>query len=237
MKAAKLFLTFVLFAAVVIVGCSKDETPTNPGGGGSTAYYGSFANGSENGSMAVTFASAPSKVGAVAPSSSAVIITLTGTLKIQGGATISLAGTYNTETDSFKISGGGYTFQGTYANGVITGSYSGPNGPGDFALTATTSGSVKIFCGNYTETTPTAGQHHGKLNIVVDGASITVLVRPDDGGGAVFKGTLDGSAVTVFFSGTAGPVLAQGTLESSTHMTGHYNDGETQGDWSADLCQ
>jgi len=237
MRSTKLLFLFAIVLAVFMAGCSDDDNPAGGGGGGPT-YYGTFANPSESGSMNMNFASAP-KLGVDAPQSVAAVIVVTGTIKIQGGATITITGTFDTETDSLKISGGGYSFEGTLTNGDLVGSYTGPNGEGSFVAGTSTSGTVKVFLGEYIETAPSPGTHHGKINIVVDGTAVTVLVRDDVEASdfvITFQGTLIGSQVTIYVSGTTGPVLAEGTMnEAGTHCSGTYNSGDEQGDWSADL--
>lgn len=234
MKALKLMIVLSLLAAVVMTGCSKDD---NPSQGGPT-YYGTFAGPSESGSMTTNFASAPSKVSSAIPNDAAAIITVTGTIKIDGGATINLTGTYDTETDSLKISGGGYSFAGTFSSGEVSGNYDGPSGSGSFIITASASGTVKVYCGEYHEVSPGTGS--GKINILLDGAAITVLVRNESGDDVnVFKGALSGSSVTIYVSGTSGPVLATGSMdnEAQTSMSGEYQTESEIGTWFAELCQ
>src|SRR5437899_950654 len=128
MKAFRWFIPACVVLALVLSGCSKDETPTAPAGG-ATTYIGVLGNGAEAGSITLTFSAAP-KVAPGVAEGTATIITVTGTVKFVGGATIILTGTYNTDNDSLIVSGGGYTFKGTYTNGVISGTYTGPNGAG-----------------------------------------------------------------------------------------------------------
>jgi hypothetical protein len=240
MKAAFHAFLSLAVASFLLVGCSKDDNPAGSGGGNGPTYYGTFANSAESGSLTLNFSSAP-KAGPATTDNILVVITISGTLKIQGGSTVSLTGTYNTVTDSLKISGGGYSFAGTLVNGDLSGTYSGPNGSGTFIAGTSVSGSITFFCGTYTETSPASGEHHGRLNIVLDGARLGVLVREDtDSSNTVlgFKEILSGTAITIYVSGTSGFPLATGTINSAkTAMSGTYNSGDEQGTWSAELCQ
>ena len=231
MKKMKFLFVAVLAVAAILSSCSKNENPTSPGGG-TTTYYGTFANNSESGGMTLNFASAP-KLSPMSGEVDTNLISVTGSMKVQDGATNALSGTFNKTNDSLDVSSagsGGYTFLGKLVSGLFNGDYTGPNGPGSFAAKTSTSGSVKVYCGRYTETSPGTG--HGALNIVVDGTSISVLVTGGEGSD-VLTGTLSGNNITVTQNGVQ---VAQGTLNGNS-MSGTYNTGSEQGTWSATLCQ
>lgn len=236
MKASKFFSIFILFGAVLIMGCNKDSNPAGPGGG--PTYYGTIANGSETGTLTLTFASAPSKVSSQTPKNVAAIITITGTLKIQGSAPITLTGTYDTETDSLKITAGPYTFQGTYSDGEVAGSYDGPNGVGSFTAGVSTSGSSKVYCGQYTENSPDTGT--GKINVIVDGTKVTVLVRnnnAENNNFVVYHGVVEGTAIMIYLPETT-TVFAHGQLTNNgNNISGSYAGLRGSGVWSAEVCQ
>jgi hypothetical protein len=237
MKAVKLFLAFFLFAAVIIIGCKKDDTPTNPGGG-SVTYIGTLANANETGSITLVFSAAPSKLSPRVSSGTATIITVSGSIKI-AGVTINLTGTYNTDTDSLVVSGGGYTFAGTYSDGNISGGYTGPNGSGSFTAEVSSEGStIKVYCGTYHETSPDTSRH-GRFNLVVKGTVITGITD----GGLGLGGTLIDGHVSIHFEVEGYPTteIAQGTVQGDGSITGQYTvpaeSGTQTGTWEAHNCQ
>src|SRR6266704_5088459 len=93
-------------------GSSTAVTPT-------TTLVGVMADSVENGVLTMTVATgslvtAPSSWG-VKTLYAATVVDVTGTLAIQGGATVALTGTYNSGTHVIEAAGGGYTFTGTVA--------------------------------------------------------------------------------------------------------------------------
>ena len=230
MKGFNLFVSVAFLGAMLLLSsCKKDENPVSPPSGG-TNYVGTIAGNSESGSMSFNIPSSSAKWSPSKVTGVQTLLTITGTLKIAGGATITLTGTFNTENDSIRITGGGYTFAGELVGGKVQGSYDGPSGSGTFAVQSSSSSStVKVYLGSYHETSPTTTET-GVINIVVDGTSVTVLVTS----GEVYYGTISGNAVTIYLSGTSGTVLASGNLSGST-MSGTYNTGDSSGSWTATL--
>ncbi|HEV8539316.1 MAG TPA: hypothetical protein VGR15_10415 [Bacteroidota bacterium] len=235
MRAAKLLGTFTLFVAVMITGCNKDENPVNPPGG-SVTYVGTLANPSETGSLILTFASAPSKQAPRASAGAATVISVSGSVKI-GDTTIVLSGTYNTDTDSLIVSGGNYTFRGTYADGTISGTYTGPHGSGSFTAEVSGEGdTVKVYCGTYQQTSPDTNGA-GRFNLIVKGSIISGIT--DDGlrlAGIVTEGE-------VFIHFTLYPTIniAHGVIEEDGSIVGTYSvpveSGTVSGTWEAHICQ
>src|SRR5215467_4770596 len=110
----RLSFAFALLTSLVLLSsCKKDDNPASPpggGGGGSTTktYAGTFAGVSETGSMSLTW----TVPGSTAFEKNTAIYSVSGTISIDGGSTITLTGTFNTSNDSLIVSGGGYTFRG-----------------------------------------------------------------------------------------------------------------------------
>ena len=234
MRNIKLLFIIVVIVAAVITGCKKDETPT--GSGGSVTYIGTLANASETGSITLTFASAPSKQSPRATAGSETIINVSGSIKI-AGVTITLTGTYNTDTDSLIVSGGGYTFAGTYSNGNISGTYTGPHGSGSFTAEVSGEGTtIKVYCGTYHETSPDTSVH-GRFNLVVKGNVVTGIT--DDG--LRLGGTVDGSQVLVHFTEYPTIDIAHGVIQEDGSIVGEYSvpaeTGVRSGTWEAHICQ
>ena len=234
MKAATIFLTLVCIISAVLVSCKKDDNPTGSTGG--PTYYGTFANSAETGAMTLVFANAPKLIANV-PQDAATVINITGSIKVQGGSTISITGTFNSDNDSLKFSGGGYSFAGILANGEITGSYTGPNGAGGFTASVGAEGSVKVYCGTYHETSPDTSVH-GRFNLVIKGTAITGITDSGlDLGGTVTSTT----HISVHFQQLPGVEIATGTIQSDGSITGTYSvtseSGTQSGTWQAHICQ
>lgn len=226
------YVLIVLLAIIaVIAGCSKDDNPVNPGGGStSTAYVGTMANtaGTESGTLIFSVPNAKM----VVPAGDTVNVS--GKIYLASGDTVDITGTFIHSTGYLTLTGGGYTFTGTLSSGHLNGTYTGPNGGGGFAATSSTSGTpLKVFCGQYQETSPNTS-NHGTFNMLIDGNNLTVVVSGAD---LTLYGTISGTTVTVFASGTSGTPVATGTIDAGrTVASGSYNTGDTQGTWSAELC-
>ena len=232
MKRFALFFSFFVLVVVALTGCKKDDNPVvTPPVTGTTTYIGTLANAAETGSMTLTFSSAVGKLVPTLVQNAESVITVSGSLKING-TTITITGTYYTDTDSIFISGGGYTFTGKLHGGHITGSYTGPNGPGSFAAAPSSSeGSVKVYCGTSHETSPDTSVH-GRFNLVITGTSISGITDS----GIELAGTVSGNSVTITISGIQ---VATGTI-SDSNISGTYTvPGEVThtGTWEASICQ
>lgn len=230
--AAVAMLTCGLLSA-----CSSNSTSPST----STTLVGVVANATESGSLTITIATgtlalappAGSKVrvfSVVTPAyaSAASVVNATGTLAIQGGATITLTGTYDTGTHTLSLSGGGYTFTGTYANGVLSGTFTNPTGgAGGFTTQSGSTTSVVAYCGTFTGSdmgywnltvnlttlvatgihVSTVGQGTGLLTGTVSGSSISGTSVEPQGVGGTFAGTFSGtnqSTLSGTWSGSGG---------------------------------
>jgi hypothetical protein len=224
MKKHLSLLCIILAVLALVAGCKKDENPVNPGGGGttSTTYTGVFSNPAETGRLTFEIPTAKVLAGDT--------VLISGKIFLATGDTVLLSGFYVKTTGQIHVAGGGYVFDGTYAAGQITGSYTGPNGSGGFTVReATGENTIKVYCGHYQQNSP--GTNSGSFTMIVDGTSVTIMVDGDD----PLYGTVDGSTVNIYFPGTT-VVLATGTI-STEGASGQYNTGDEQGTWSATPCQ
>lgn len=255
-RSRSLFLVPALLGLFLIAGCSDDDdddddgpTPTQ------TTMSGSIAGGtSETGTLDVTVQSgtlAAQLSNQAAPTSivrpaGAVVVAAVGTLDLEGlGGQFSLAGTYNTDTDSLFLSGSGYTFQGRRANTgagqLIEGLYTGPNGNGAFFVLVGAGVPLQSYCGTYTST---ALADSGFIQVTVRETSLAgFLISKLDSNDII---RLDGDATG---TGTVrdieiqdptdpgGAPLAEGTWDTSTDvMTGTYGFAADTGTWEMTLC-
>lgn len=216
-----------LFLVLGLVGCSSDSTGTNSGTssgstsgtpGGGTQYKGTFAGKGEGGAIDVTVAAASG--GAVAEKSIHIMATLTvsGTLKITGGETITLTGTYDDVTKTLTVTGGGYTFTGTFGASGITGTYNGPKGSGSFAVLS--GAGSKAYCGTY------AGKSSGVWNFTINGTTLLGSYSDANGTG----GPLTGSA-------TADGKVDMPNVKATGQITGDTATGTYEGGtWTGKGC-
>ncbi len=232
MKLNLLLLSLLLSSILLFVGCAKDDSPTTPPNITTTTYSGTIAGESESGSITFVVGSS-SKVTPQYGSQTLAILTVSGTIKLSDGTSITLTGTFNTDTDSIYVSGGGYSFAGKLSNGTISGVYTGPNGSGAFSVQTGAQGSVKVFCGTYVEHD---NSQSGLLNIALKDTVLTGLsISYSDGNKTFLIGTLSGSAITMYLTNQPAQAIATGTLTGAT-ASGTYSSGSDQGTWTMTLC-
>ena len=210
-------------------------TPASP-------FTGAFLNGFEAGLLNVTIDG-----GSLAPSLRAAVladtvVTATGVLSPDGGGVISMSGTYDTATDSLKLSGQGYSFLGQYYDTsvppAVDGNYTGPNGAGAFVVLPGSTVAVKVFCGAFeSDSTATAG----RWNIVISGAALVGIEAPHGDPGFVgFSGMVTGTGVQrtlSFTTGTEFILNGDGTWNTSTnHVSGTWSAEDDSGTWGGDRC-
>jgi len=233
MKHSFLLLAFAIFA-LLIGGCSDDDNPTTPGPT-TTSYTGVMAGTGVSGTLAITIPTAKRAYGLSSTASDTIAIT--AELKINGGATIPLTGTYIASTGAISLTGGGYTFTGTLADGVVTGSFTYSGGSGIFRCDEGTSSTTTSYCGRYQDTTPGTGA--GYFNMSINGTAIYVLVYPDNAGGSAFSttGSINASnQISIYDAETGGTVIATGTLNPTAHTVSGTYAGSPGGTWSGGLC-
>jgi hypothetical protein len=118
-------------------------------------------------------------------------------------------------------SDGLYELDGTWIDGGLDGTYTGPNGAGTFTLSFAET--VRVYCGTYT---PTAGGTGGTWNLVVRGDEMVGLSR-DTGDTATNRitGSLDSTGAFILNEGDA-----TGVIDANDRVSGTYTDGTFQGE-------
>jgi hypothetical protein len=244
---------------LLVAGCSDDDDDDDGPAPTQTVLHGGFAGGTaggatetgtldvtvNSGTLAARFPNAASATSLVKPASAAVV-NATGVLDPEGpGATISLSGTYNTDTDSLFLSGGSYTLHGKRGNvgagQSIEGLYTGPNGTGAFYALAPAGEPIQSYCGDYTSGAQTDS---GFVALSVRGSSVTGLSisRLDFGDILRWNGTVTGTGTVRDLTivdplNPGGAPLAEGTWDTSLDtMTGTYGFGGDTGTWDAVVC-
>lgn len=224
----------VLAVCLPLFACSSTSTPANedsgvttttPGTG--TAFRGTLTGKTESGIIDVTMP-------AGAKTSSVHILAdpipanaVTGTINLGNGKLVSLAGTYDAATGTVTLEGGGYTLTGKLTGGTLSGTYTGPNGGGAFALQSTVSGAVAVFCGTYT------GDSSGTWNLVQGGdntlaGSFTDTAKGQSG---ILSGKLTGSDILLNPQGSTDTAIGKLAGDS---VSGTYGPpgGAPKGTWS-----
>jgi hypothetical protein len=237
---------------LVVAGCSDDDDDDDVNPPTQTAMAGSFAGGtSETGTLSITINSGTlaGQIRSQTPATSivrpagTVVVIASGTLDLEGvGGTVELAGSYNTDTDSLFLSGGGYTLRGRRTNTVagqsIEGLYDGPVGSGAFFLLAGAGVPLQTYCGAYTSN---AAADSGFFHVTIRETSLTgfVLSKNDPGDIVRLNGdvTGTGTVLDVTIEDPDGVPLAEGTWDTSTDtMSGTYGYAGDTGTWETTLC-
>src|SRR6266850_2474166 len=208
-------LTFATALSLTLwVGCSKSDkkNPMSPGAGGATtsSFAGWFGNGSESGMLSLTVNRGSLAGRLNAPGSISTAVTATGYLAHFGGATDTLNGTYDDETDYVDVSGGGYTLSGVYDPGppsAVFGPYTGPNGNGQFECKVGAASSADVYCGTYQNEAQTS---NGTFIFAIRGNSLE--------GAAIESGSSDAPG----FTGTVSSTGTKRSLNISSLVTGGY---------------
>jgi len=216
--------------SLAVTSCKSDKA-TGPG---ATSYAGTYsgiiAGATTSGTLALTIptGSAVVAASAIERSSAAVdaLVTLTGTLKLKGGTSYSITGSFDTSSGLLSgVTAGPYSIAGGFSGGKFTGTWTGPGGTsGGFSLLSVPSGgSALALCGTYT------GASSGVWNLSVVGGSMV----GEAAGSSTLRligtiATTGGSpyAMTNITSPDDATVSASGSLTSPANTA--------SGNWAAD---
>ncbi len=241
--AAVLSLTFWL-------GCGgNSKNPVKPGGGATTSSFtGWFGNGTESGLLRLTVSMGNLAGRLHAHDAASTTVTATGFLTVSGGATDTLNGNFDNDTGYLNVTGGGYSLGGVYDPGpprLMFGTYSGPNGDGDFTCEVGAAASADVYCGTYLNQAQTS---NGTFIFAIRGSALEGAAIEEGGAGPDgFTGTISGTGTvrTLNVSSliTNGYKLtATGQLDTGTHSTSgtykiDYNSAPyDSGAWAGQRC-
>lgn len=221
----------------ILAACSSDE-PAD--GNTTTTLSGSLAaSDGRTGSLTLTGQVPSASVAAVptAVSTSVLaVITLTGLVSLSDGTTATLTGTWNDISGALSVSGGGFTFGGTFTGGVLSGSFTGPSITGFFSLrVAATSAGSDIYCGTFTGREPEDdplgnpgfAPDNGTWNLVVTGTNVDVIVLADGGTPLVLGGSKVGQTVTLTVPGGTASGTISGASDEFVRGTYTVADGSS----------
>ena len=192
--AALAVLASIALALLTLGGCGGDKV-VDPDRNGTSNLQGYFASEGNAGRLGVVIAAPASSLGPGHTASTAVVAA-TGSLALESGGTVSLAGTCDTAIDSLHLTGSGYEFGGRVAwvNGVptIAGRFTSPGDDGAFGIALVNSFGPHASCGMLF----LAGDSLvGRLGFVISGSEIL--------GAACFAAESD-------------PVMLHGALDRTT---------------------
>lgn len=236
-----------IWIALALAGCSNDTNddgiigpPAN--GSQSTQLTGVFANTSVSGLLDVTIDTSP-----LAPAwqrASAANVTALGTLSPDVGGTVNLSGTYDPDTDSLRLTGGGYTLAGVYLPGGVpprlTGRFTGPLGAGSFVALAGSRTAVRTFCATYENQDASLW---GTLNFAISGTTVTGF-EVEDGDTLVvaLTGSVSATGTPRTLSFVGASFQGNGTWDQAKDQVqgewaGYVQSGAYQvGVWSGEAC-
>ena len=228
----------VLLALLTLPACNDNKNPSAPtgggGGNGPITFVGVAAGAAVGGKLAFSLPVGIAPEPQAGPFSSRGLINVSGTFSPTGAAAIGLNGTYDQTSEYLILSGGNYTFTGTYFSGVLRGNWARTPSPavGTFVLVqANSASSVHAYCGTFTST---SGGEGGIFDFVTQGTTVDGIACTSSGTETRLQGTLAGTAITLVNPLNPGPYLATGTLSTSTDtVSGTYNDGAgNSGTWA-----
>ena len=224
--------------------CSKDST--GPGGGSSGytgTYTGIIAGATTSGTLTIVIPAATPAAPARANTEFVVsaVVTLTGSLKVAGGSSYTISGSFDTSTGLLSgVTAGPYTISGGFSGGKFTGSWTntGAGTAGGFSLLLVPSGgSALLLCGVFT------GDDNGVWNLSIVGTSMVGEAANGSGAlrltGTYAAGTGGTGAMNSIRSPDDATVSASGTLVISTNAAaGFWAGGGGTGTWagSAAAC-
>lgn len=222
--------------SLAMVGACKSKTPNEPSN--STTYQGVIAGTTgQTGTLTVTVQATVARATpdrfelpglAVLHAASA---TATGTMRIVGGSTLTLSGTFDTAEKSLSLSGSGTTLSGLVTGASISGTYTGAGGAtGTFGGRSTAGTNVTSYCGDIFGAPPDTGVKTGVFNIAVADATgavsgaFAITATPSSSG--YVTGQLTGTTLSLTYTNvTQGATgTATGSVQSG-NMSGTAGSG------------
>jgi hypothetical protein len=193
-------------------GGSSNSPPTapSPTTSSATMFEGTIAgSGGQSGAFSVTIQTAVAASSVASLRSAGLTIKplsftqVSGTLNVAGGASVALAGTYDSATKTVNLSGGGFALTGTISGAVLSGPYTGPSSSGVFSSLNASQNSVTAYLG-------TLGGGGGVFNLQVsaNGAVSGEFFTTNGTSDNTLTGRSNGTTLSLTNAG-GGPVPAQ----------------------------
>ena len=208
---------------LILFSCSSDDDPGHTTGG-RTALRGTLVGpAGESGVLDVTIETARAALESALRAHAGHEIPegatrASGNIRWSNGTAVGLVGWL--EALLLQAHGGGYELDGTWVDGGLDGTYTGPNGSGIFTLSYAET--VRVYCGSYTQT---GGGDSGTWNLVVRGDELVGLARSTGGDTTdTLTGSLDGTGAFPLNGGDA-----SGVIDGNDRVSGTYSSGTFQG--------
>jgi hypothetical protein len=229
MRNVSPFAALAAVAALAAISCKSDKStgPTTSTYAGT--YSGIIAGATTSGVLTITIPS----TAAAAPARGSIplaydvdaVVTLAGSLKIAGGSTYVLSGSFDDATGQLSgVTAGPYAIAGGFVGGKFTGTWTNTSAgtSGGFSLLSVpVGGSALALCGVFT------GSDNGVWNLSIVGSSMAGEAA-NSSGALRLTGTFNAS--TGAMTGISSPDDA--TLAASGSLTTPANTAS--GSWSAD---
>lgn len=263
-------LRILLVGAVLTVACgAPSSAPTAPSqAASSTTFQGTVAGSTgQTGTLDVTvdaklsslrpatFTFAKSILDALMPvvTAQAAAVAATGVLHIAGGATTTLTGAYDPAARTVTLSGGGFSFTGSFGTTGVIGSYTGPGSvSGGFAALNSSAGAVTRYCGTYQDSAPDIKSPGGiysesgvwNVQVSASGAASGTSTSTQTnnpafppGGTGPLTGQVTGSTLTLTSAegGTATGTISNGSVSGTVGTPSGRGSGTFSG--STGACQ
>lgn len=222
------------FLPAVIVACSSDDPAAPAAPTPSGTYRGLLTGPKESGVLDIVIGPATTTPTSLRPLAEGNGTTVSGTITwIVDGKKVSLSGSYDPATGTLSLSGtsasgGTYSLTGTSSDSGFDGSYSGPNGSGQFSLTeASVAGEASLYCGTAFDS---AAKPVAVWNFVLDANGRATGAQCSDERCGVLVGKLEGTKLTLSApNDKVGKI--EGTVENGK-ASGTWTSSSETGTWS-----
>lgn len=243
------FATAALVAVLALSGCGSDTA--GPGKNSlsesfPSRFQGFFASEGLVGRMSMEI-NASARSLAPAPNVTGVAVSATASLWLEDGGNLGLAGTYDSASDSIRLAGAGYDFEGRvgWVNGqpTVAGTYTSPGDDGAFAVALINTFGPHQYCGRlYMASDSTVG----RLAYVVTGTAILGAAcfsnEPDP---VLLQGEVDTTSpkprLSLSGSSAARDLILHGAYDEEAELsagswTSTGSAGDASGTWSVASC-
>ncbi len=200
-----------------------------------TAFSGTLAGtSSQSGSLDVTVQATVARVNwfLVAVLNAQSPVAASGVIRLASGMT-TVAGSYDTDSRSIALSGGGYTVSGGSNAGVLSGRYSGPDGVvGGFSALSGAASQVTRYCGSYLSVTPLQPRN-GVVEIYREAGTFNLQVGSSGLVSGVYASITPAAYCCGFMTGRASGSSLSITTDEGASWTATVSGGSVTGSGSS----
>jgi hypothetical protein len=161
-------------------------------------------------------------------------VSATGTVRLIGGGSNALTGTYDSATRALALSGSGFTFTGSAAGPVLTGTYTAAGATGTFSTRSTATTPVTVYCGNIFSS-GNSNEVTGVFNLVVSGSSVNGAFSIV-GSGGYLTGAATGTSLAITYTNTTQNFTGTATATISGSSVSGRSDSNNPFSGSTGAC-